>query len=205
MQLKKVPKSKEDLHKVLIIRNLTRCNLFWRNSEVSGNFWSNLWLPNCFMNSHWLIIFVLKFPNYLLQRRELEILFSGNSRNSCEKPETKQQRIDCSMRFLIRWLQEKSKEIGTKSRKQKTPSMFGIHFVFDQKRKRKECPYMVGMNRLKSYKSRNMLLWKIMFSEPFSTTTTHFAELPTCPNHLWYFSPNHFTIKIHCSNFFEIE
>ena len=44
----------------------------------------------------------------------------------------------------------------TRSLKKETPPIYGNRCNFDQKRK--SCPFKAGMNRLKSYKSSNLLL-----------------------------------------------
>ena len=53
------------------------------------------------------------------------------------------------------------------------------------------------MNWLKSYKSINLLLWKIL-QKPFPTTATRFFQLPTYPSTGEVFHQYLLTIKIHC-------
>ena len=56
--------------------------------------------------------------------------------------------------------------------------MDGNRSSFEQKRK--SCPYKTGMNRLQSYESSNLLLWKLILWKT-STKTTRFFQLPTYP------------------------
>ena len=67
----------------------------------------------------------------------------------------------------------------TKSPKRETPPIYGNRCSFNQKRK--SCPYKAGMKRLKSYKSSNLLLWKLIL-EKSSTAATN------VPNRWWNFS-----------------
>ena len=66
-------------------------------------------------------------------------------------------------------------------------------------KKKKGWPYKSGMNRLKSYKSSNLLLWKIIVEKTFSTTATRLFQLPTFPT-TGEFSHQHLlTIRNQCS------
>ena len=74
---------------------------------------------------------------------------------------------------------EKQNSVKTcsKTSKKETPTIYGSRCSCDLKRK--TYPYEVGMNRLKSYKSRNLLLWQFILSKPFSTSATRFFQQPT--------------------------
>ena len=87
--------------------------------------------------------------------------------------------------------------------KKETPSIYGTRWVFDQKRK--SCPHEVGMNRLKSYKSGNMLIWKIILQKLFSATATPFLQRPTYPTASGISHQYQSTIKNPCPAFVEAE
>ena len=90
----------------------------------------------------------------------------------------------------------------TRSLKKKTTPMCGNRCSFV--RKRKGCPYKTGMKRLKSYKSSNILLWKITLLN-FSSASTRFFQPPTYPT-IGEFSQQYLSkIRIQCSTCFEIE
>ena len=86
----------------------------------------------------------------------------------------------------------------TKSPKKETPSKYGNRCNFDQRRK--NCPYKAGMNRLKSYKSSNLLLCKIILQISFPTAATRFFQLRTYPSTGEVSHQYLLTIRIHCSN-----
>ena len=93
---------------------------------------------------------------------------------------------------------QKSVESCTKSPKKETPPIYGNRCGFD--RKRKGCPYEAGMNRLKSYKSSNVLLCKIILYISFPTTATRFLQLRTYPTTGEVSHQNLLTVRIQCSN-----
>ena len=64
---------------------------------------------------------------------------------------------------------------------------------------KKGCPYKAGMNRLKSYKSSNLLLWKIILLKSFPTTATGFFQLWTYATTGEVSHQNLLTIRIQCS------
>ena len=82
--------------------------------------------------------------------------------------------------------------------KKETPSIYENNCSFDQKRK--SCPYKAGVNRLKSYKSSNLLLCKIILWISFPTTATRFFQLRTYPTTAEVSHHYLLTIKIQCSN-----
>ena len=86
----------------------------------------------------------------------------------------------------------------TKSTKKETPSINGNRCSLDQKRK--GCPYKACMNRLKSYKSSNLLLCKIILQISFPPTATRFFQLRTYPTTGEISHQYLLTIRIQCSN-----
>ena len=86
----------------------------------------------------------------------------------------------------------------TKSLKKETPSIYGNRCSFDQKWK--GCPYKAGMNRLKSYKSSNLLLCEIILQISFPTTATRFFQLRTYSTTGDVSHQYLLTIRIQCSN-----
>ena len=86
----------------------------------------------------------------------------------------------------------------TKSPKKETPSIYGNRYSFDQNRK--GCPDKAGMNRLKSYKSSNLLLCKIILQISFPTTLTRFFQLRTYSTTGEVSHQYLLTIRIQCSN-----
>ena len=88
---------------------------------------------------------------------------------------------------------EKPKSVKncTKSPKKETPSIYGNLW--------KGCPYKAGRNRLKSYKSSNLLLCKINLWISFPTTATRFFQLQTYPTTGEGSHQYLLTIRIHCS------
>ena len=98
---------------------------------------------------------------------------------------------------------QNSVKICTKSTKTKTPPIYGNRCSFDQKRK--SCPYEAGMNRLKSYESGKLLLWKIILWKSSSTAATRSFQLPTYPTTDEISQQLLPTIRFQCSPFVEIE
>ena len=90
----------------------------------------------------------------------------------------------------------------TKAPKKETPPINGNRCSFDQKRK--SCPYKAGMKRLRSYRSSNLLLWKI-FLWKSSTAASRFLQQPTYPTAGEFFQQYLPTIKFQYSTFIEIE
>ena len=103
-------------------------------------------------------------------------------------------------RYYSEQLTEKQNSVKTctKFPKKETPSIYGNRCSFDKKRK--DCPYKAGMNRLKSYKSSNLLLWKIILWISFPITATRFFQLRTYPTTLEVSHQYLLTIRIQCSN-----
>ena len=60
---------------------------------------------------------------------------------------------------------QKSFKNCTMTPKKETPPIYGNRWSFDQKTK--SCPNKTDMNRLKSYKSSKLLLYKIIFRKSF--------------------------------------
>ena len=83
---------------------------------------------------------------------------------------------------------------------QKRKHLSYMEIVVASTKKGKSCPYKAGMNRLKSYKSSNMLLCKIILSISFPTTATRFFQQRT---YLTTDEVRHqylLTITIQCAN-----
>ena len=72
-------------------------------------------------------------------------------------------------------------------------------------KKKKSCLYKAGMNRLKSYKIRNVLLRKFFLWKSSSTAATRFFQLSTYPTTGEISQQNLPTIRFQCSTFVEIE
>ena len=91
----------------------------------------------------------------------------------------------------------------TKSPKQETPPIYWNRCRFDQKRI--SCQYKAGMNRWKSYKSSNSLLWKFSLQKTSLAAATRFLQLPTyrtAGEISQHYLP---TIRFQYSTFVEIE
>ena len=86
----------------------------------------------------------------------------------------------------------------TRSPNNESPSVYGNRCSVDQKRK--GCPYKAGMSRLKSYKSSNLLLCKIILQISFPTTAPRFFQLRTYPTTGEVSHQYLLTIRIQCSN-----
>ena len=67
-----------------------------------------------------------------------------------------------------------------------TPPMYGNRCSFDKKRK--SCPYKAGMNRLKSCKGSNLLLWKLHSLKLFLNSSNSLLPTTTVPDHWRNFS-----------------
>ena len=93
---------------------------------------------------------------------------------------------------------QNSVKICTQSPKKETPSIYGNRRSFYQKRK--GCPYKAGMHQLKSYKSSNLLLCKIILWISFPTTATRFFQLRTYPTTGEVSHQYLLTIRFQCSN-----
>ena len=90
----------------------------------------------------------------------------------------------------------------TKSPQKETPSIYGKRCSFDQKTKR--LPYEADMNRLKSYKSRNLLLAKSFYKYRSQQQQLASSSLGTYPTpgevSLQYLR----TIRTQCSNLWKL-
>ena len=92
----------------------------------------------------------------------------------------------------------------TGSLKKETTPIYGTRCSFDQKKK--SCPFEAGMNRLKSNKSSNLLLWKFILQKLSSTAATRsFHQLLTYPTTGEISQQYLLTIRFRCSTFIEIE
>ena len=89
-------------------------------------------------------------------------------------------------------------KLAPSHKKKERASIYGNRCSFDQKRK--SCPHKEGMNRLKSYKSSNLLLCKIILYISFPTTATRFFQLPMYPTTGRVSHQYLFTVRIQCSN-----
>ena len=98
--------------------------------------------------------------------------------------------------------EQNSDKICKKSLKKETPPLYGNGCSFDQKSK--SCPYKAGLNRLKSYKSSNLLLWKINIRKSFPTAATHFFQLRLYPSTGEISHQYLLTITIQCSTLSEL-
>ena len=87
-------------------------------------------------------------------------------------------------------------------KKGNTPN-YGNRCSFDQKRK--GCPYKAGMNRLKSYKSSNLLLWKIILLKIVTNNSDSLLPATNVPNRWWSFSSIPAYDQNSVLNFVEIE
>ena len=94
-------------------------------------------------------------------------------------------------------------ETCARSLKKETLVIYRNSCSFDQKGK--SCSYKAGMNRLKSYKSSNMLLWKFSFWRSSSTAATRFFQLPTNPVTGKISQEYLPTVRFQCSAFVKIE
>ena len=92
---------------------------------------------------------------------------------------------------------ENSVKTCTKSPKRETYFIYGNRCSLDQKRK--GCPYKIGMNLLKSYRSSNLLLCKSILQISFPTTATRFFHLQTYPTTGEVFHQYLLMIRYQCS------
>ena len=83
------------------------------------------------------------------------------------------------------------------SPQKETSPIYGNRYSFDQTRK--SCPYKAGMNRLKSNKCSNLLIWTSIIYKTFPTTATHFFQLPMYPTIGKVSHQYLLTIRILCS------
>ena len=100
---------------------------------------------------------------------------------------------------------EKQNSVKTcsKASKKETPAIYGSRCSFDLKRK--SCSFKVSMNRLKSYKSSNLLLWQFNLLKTVFNISNSFLQANNVLNPWWTSQSKPAYAQISVVNIVEIE
>ena len=142
----------------------------------------------------WQTVWVIYYPGLLLQTTCLRKSLNGNK----VSPLIPLIRRQVVWRSYFEQITEKQLVITFAPNPQKRKDLPYMEIVVAST-KGKGCPKKECMNRLKSYKSSNLLLWEFVLWKSFSTTAPRFFRLPMYPTTGEVSHQHLLKIRIQCS------